>query len=438
MKGYSWMMHEWLTDAILALGYRIGSEVFLFVFCFILFAWLFESIASYLTFHMPKVYAYSIVCVVFIVMFSHPEYGLGLITTRPQIISYLFFALLLMRTQLMKEGINWRDYAFVLLLMILWANLHGGGSLIGVAVLGGFSACEGILWLWRKKKDTREAILAFGLLLVAILGEMVNPYGYHLLVMSYYTITDPISKNITEWLPPVFNQWYMIVLLLLPFFLVLANRKRKLPGDLFNYLFMAFMLIQFFGAIRHMAMFGIAFLILFADHWEPVNEWIHKTYTFMREKNWIAEKLMIRTLSGFLIIIAVWTFWASIQAKANNLYDKFPVQAVEWMKQHHETGHVYNNYGWGGYLLFQGVPTFVDGRADIFMGSTYNHSNIFADYLASRNDVTVLNKVITEYHVERVLLSKESDKATISILTLDSHFTKVYEDKVAILYKKIS
>src|SRR5262249_10898242 len=42
-----------------------------------------------------------------------------------------------------------------------------------------------------------------------------------------------------------------------------------------------------------------------------------------------------------------------------------PNGAVDYVKRH-VTGRVFNSYDFGGYLIFSDIPTFVDGRADLY------------------------------------------------------------------------
>jgi hypothetical protein len=46
--------------------------------------------------------------------------------------------------------------------------------------------------------------------------------------------------------------------------------------------------------------------------------------------------------------------------------DVAPVAAVEAARQAGLTGHVFNSVRFAGYLMLVGIPTFVDGRADLF------------------------------------------------------------------------
>src|SRR5947209_19619406 len=43
-----------------------------------------------------------------------------------------------------------------------------------------------------------------------------------------------------------------------------------------------------------------------------------------------------------------------------------PAAALAAVEAAHETGPVLNDYGFGGYLIFAGIPPFIDGRAELY------------------------------------------------------------------------
>jgi hypothetical protein len=44
-----------------------------------------------------------------------------------------------------------------------------------------------------------------------------------------------------------------------------------------------------------------------------------------------------------------------------------PVAATQFLKQ--ESGRVFTTYWWGDYLVYEGIPVFVDGRTDLYFGT---------------------------------------------------------------------
>ena len=44
-----------------------------------------------------------------------------------------------------------------------------------------------------------------------------------------------------------------------------------------------------------------------------------------------------------------------------------PVAATKFLK--HQSGRVFTTYWWGDYMIYEGIPVFVDGRTDMYFGT---------------------------------------------------------------------
>src|SRR5215471_7128504 len=62
----------------------------------------------------------------------------------------------------------------------------------------------------------------------------------------------------------------------------------------------------------------------------------------------------------------------SLEATAHSI---FPVDAAQYLRDHPVEGRLFNTYATGGYLMFSEIPTFIDGRGDVF-----ERGGAFADY----------------------------------------------------------
>jgi|SRR5581483_2900207 len=109
---------------------------------------------------------------------------------------------------------------------------------------------------------------------------------------------------------------------------------------------------------------------------------------------------------------------------------KFPVAAAEYLRRHPVRGPMFNDYGWGGFLIWSLGPhqkVFIDGRADI-----YEYAGALEDYLSiakvQRNSSFLLRK----YHVDACLIESRSSLATL--LAASSDWEQAYVDDVAVLY----
>jgi hypothetical protein len=88
---------------------------------------------------------------------------------------------------------------------------------------------------------------------------------------------------------------------------------------------------------------------------------------------------------------------------------RYPEGALAYMKAHGMSGRVFNDWVWGGYLIWNAPVSkvFIDGRGD-----PYAPNGVFQDYkaaLSSQNPQTVLDK----YRVDYVLMPSDSQLGTL-------------------------
>jgi hypothetical protein len=107
-----------------------------------------------------------------------------------------------------------------------------------------------------------------------------------------------------------------------------------------------------------------------------------------------------------------------------------PAGAVDYIQNEHLVGNIYNPQRFGGYLIFRGIRTFVDGRNDqLFSGGfttrlysvVDRHPIQFSDYL-------------TEFDVSLALVTPNSLEA--QELAHSASWERIYSDDVSVLFKK--
>jgi hypothetical protein len=91
---------------------------------------------------------------------------------------------------------------------------------------------------------------------------------------------------------------------------------------------------------------------------------------------------------------------------------------------------VLNSYGMGGYLIFEGVRPYIDGRTDMY-GDAFN-----ARYDAAMSDRAALQALLKEDHIAWTLL----DPAAPAVKWLDSEpgWRRLYADRVAVIHQRTS
>jgi hypothetical protein len=91
---------------------------------------------------------------------------------------------------------------------------------------------------------------------------------------------------------------------------------------------------------------------------------------------------------------------------------------------------LFNMYDYGGELIYNDIPVFIDGRADLYTKYNYkdylNISNLNGDYV----------KLIEKYNFDYFLVDK--DYSINTYLKYNNQYEVIYKDKNVLLYKKIS
>src|SRR5205807_1765436 len=112
----------------------------------------------------------------------------------------------------------------------------------------------------------------------------------------------------------------------------------------------------------------------------------------------------------------------------------YPLGAADWLASHPEVGtHMYNQYGWGGYLAYRFYPqknrqVFIFGEAAL-MGD--NLLNEYEDVQTLRSD---WKRILDKYGVDYVVYNK--GEALSNVLATQPDWTLVYQDSVAVIFVK--
>ena len=91
------------------------------------------------------------------------------------------------------------------LILLLWANLHGG-FVIGLVLIGVFTLAAVVDWI-RHCINAAVVRSLVASLLLSILATLVNPYGWRIYQYAFSLTARVMPRHIEEWMPPPMNQW---------------------------------------------------------------------------------------------------------------------------------------------------------------------------------------------------------------------------------------
>jgi hypothetical protein len=109
---------------------------------------------------------------------------------------------------------------------------------------------------------------------------------------------------------------------------------------------------------------------------------------------------------------------------------EYPVNAVNFLRRHPQPGPLYNNLGWGGFLMWYmpDYPVAVDGRNDLYGDELdqlfYNSQSAETGYLTD------------PYLNEAGVVVLDASMPLAKILTADSRFHLIYQDALAVVFAR--
>lgn len=348
-----------------------------------------------------------------------------LMTPRPWLLTIIFFSIELLiiarAGHLEKERLLWA----LPLLFAIWANFHVQ-FIYGLAVLGLFFA-EALLTTcvgWFEYRVAAPPISAKRLALVTlacIAATMLTPYHYLLYKQIFEYIGETgIFQNISELHPMFFrsaDSWLVLILTIAAAF-VLGRQRKWLPYPTLLFLMGAFLA---FRARRD------AWFLLLVGIW-IISECVRSsTYgsSFQLSKRQIA-------IGGVAIAVALYFASVGRQISEEHLQavveTRFPVKAVNYVRANQFPGPLFNDYDWGGFLIWSlpELPVALDGRLNLYTNEGLERSiHTWEGRPEWESDPHLVNA--------RLVIS-DKRRPLSSLLRIHPGYKTVYEDNTAVVF----
>jgi len=347
----------WLSEVIFYLFYMAGGMNGIVVLRFLLFGVLFCVVALRM-----RGEAITSLCLLLIFVITLLEiYPLE----RPHLFSFIFFGLLLylLDRTTTSEGRVRRRYFFLLpVVMLLWANSHGG-FVLGQVTIVLYLLAEGLKFAHQSlhplNRDQYRGLLIAGS--AGLACSLANPNTYHVLPILFgpapyeipllieYQSTVAFYKALAGG-NAVILYW---VLLLTTGAVLLLNIKK---ANLTKILLLAGLGYFSFTTVRYIPFFLIASL-------PAVSEDLGQT----------RQRAFFRAFLLLTVILSAAFFMPDERFNIRNPgagrwygEKRFPVRAADFIAGADLRGNMFNFFDWGGYLIWRLGPerkVFIDGRA---------------------------------------------------------------------------
>jgi hypothetical protein len=411
--GKPWIAHEWLAEVMMALAYAAAGWSGLVLLVGAAAALAFALIAAELRLWLgPIGQAVGLVlCYACLYNFLY---------ARPHILA-LPLLVIWTRALLAARREQRAPPLWLAPLMIVWANLHAS-FIFGFVVLAPF-ALEALA----EERDKHRAARGWGLFgALSLACALITPHGIAGLEFPFQVMQMKVLPNILEWRGATFQAPTLFEFALMSMlFLGLWRGLRAPPLRLLLLVVLIHMALQ--HVRQQTVLAGLAPLLLaepFGRALTPARAGVRPggqiTLEDLRRSLWTPAAIAV----GLLGVGVVGWRLADPVVRRDNV--NVPVTALAHVPPQLARLPVFNEYAFGGYLIFKGVRPYIDGRADMY------GDDFVREYLAvltgQKADVS---RVFRRWGVCWTILSPKD--ALVALIDRSPNWRRIHADSYAVV-----
>jgi hypothetical protein len=420
MPGTAWTAHEWLSEIVLASVFQMAGWAGLVVVVALLFAGTLAYVTRFLLARMEPVHALLFTAFAASMLMSH-------LLARPHVLVWPLLAVWV--GALVDAGEKGRSPPWMLLpLMTLWANLHGSFT-IGLA-LGAALALDAVLSCPSGQRRAAAWRWA-GFMGLSAAAAMATPWGWNGLLYPFQVMNMTVALDVIgEWLSPNFHKPQVLELWLMLVLAIACSGRMRLPWlRLLLMLGLAHLALKH---QRHVAVLGLVTPFLIASplalQWRAMKGSGRDLESVDRVFRALAAPAQRGTVAAIALLAAL-LIGVSVQSgRFAPAAVRTPETAIRAAVHAGAVGPVLNSYNFGGYLIYRGVPVFIDGRADMYGDA------LLKRYLGALqlSETEKLPQLLADYRIGWTLL--ETGTPALALLDRLPGWRRVYADDVAVVH----
>jgi hypothetical protein len=402
--GAPWTAHEWLSEVLLALAFRAagwsGATL------------LTAAAAGLATFVMARRAARDLAG---IPLLAVAALSAGLIApgllARPHILALP--ALALWCDGLLRARERGRAPSLWLLpLMTLWANLHGGFA-FGLALIAPFA-----LEAWLATPHERRLAVAGdwgAFALVSVGAATLTPFGVAGLLFPFKLLGIAHLGEIGEWRPENFAHPGPLEIALLALIALALTRPLAVP--LVRAAVLVGLVHLSLQHARHEMLLAMVAPMLLA---EPIARALGAPAASAPRPTW-APFLAVATVALLLVAARLALPTARVDGPTA------PIAALRAVPAALRERPVFNEYAFGGYLIASNVRPFIDGRADMY-GDAF--LGLYARIVDG--DANALEATLKRYDVAWTIFAPK--ERVVALMDREPGWRRLYADGFAVVH----
>ena len=274
-------------------------------------------------------------------------------------------------------------------------------------------------------------------MVICALTGLLTPLGDTPYTYLYKTMQGNTTQNINEHLPMTIIDETEALSAIVLILAILTFTKTKIKlSDLFMIAGLCYLMLS---SRRQVTMFCIIGVFI-------VNKMICGLIEMYTKIN--IEKLnkMLANIFIYILMIVV-MLPLSYHFYKPKKYDEYidessyPVQACDYILENIDLGNAkfYNEYNYGSYMIYRGIPVFIDSRADLYAPEfSGKDDDIFMDFIETSSLGVFYEDTFEKYGITHVITYKNSKMNMIIKDTKDPNYIELYEDKYFTIYQRVN
>jgi hypothetical protein len=343
--GAPWQTHEWLAELALGAAHRYAGLAGV-----LLLTALAGGIA---VFQMTRAIgryvepAYAVLAVAMGVMLAAP----GLLA-RPHVLVLPLLTTVLVEAFAAAEERRTPRLWLIVPALWLWANAHGS-FVVGLGLLG-LAGLEALIAAWRDG-GTRAALpvaLRWGLVgLAGLAATVAGPHGLATLTFPLTHAGNPALQHIGEWMPLDLSKPHAFHVAVAALILILS---RGVTAPATRIVAVLVLMAMAAAHVRHLMLLGIIAPVLLA----PTFGQLRPATAAARPQRGVVALLVVA-----LLAVAAGRFAVPPTIRDS---ETTPVAAVRAVPADIRQRPVFNDYAFGAYLIYAGIPPSIDSRVELY------------------------------------------------------------------------
>jgi hypothetical protein len=407
--GAPWIAKEWLSQVVFSIAYSRAGWLGVTLLTATGAALSYSVLFAWLCGRLKPIVALTMTAVTF-------SLGLNTLLARPEIFFYLLLTLCAcgLVGAVEKKKPPW----WLVPLAALWANLHASFpvALVLATLFGGEAVVSAA-----PSERIRTAAKWSLVIVAALVATGATPYGYGPLRVAFDIVGAKGIDSIDEWRPLGFDVMGIYGASFIAGSLAILAAAR--PGWTRAAPIVACAALM----VRHVRFFTLFAIVSAPALATPVALRFPRFARNLSAPSAAGRKTAVAALAASFVAAVMTIVLAPKPVPAAMAS---PSAALEAARNLHLSGPVFNDYPFGGFLIFKRIRTFTDGRAELYLNGLFEKSRAAE---LGESDAAFLS-LLDEYHVAWALFVNGSLGA--EKLSRSNKWKEIYEDDVSTVFAR--